>query len=517
MENGLGISLADYQGPLGNEGTGAFDFSNTTREDLAQLSKALESGSATGREVTNLASTGAQALKVESLEKNLKLITFKESDIVLWRKIKQNPAYNTVEEYNQLVSYGSERSGAILDGELPSEQDSVYERRAGLVKFYGVTKSINHSLTLVQTNIGPIMQQEIKNGSLWILRAVNRALTQGSSKNVPAEVDGLYSLHASNDIFTSLDQYFNDPVVIDMNGQPLSPSAVEAGQETIIENFGEGNLLMAPPRVISDFAKSFYNNLWVPAGVGGQAGANVNTVVGSRVKTVATQFGDIELGYDKFMVPSRQAATQGTQSFSATDAAKAPNAVTSTSVTVVSGDSSSKFTSSQSVWYAVSAKNRFGESALTVIGSSLTAITAGQSVDLLFGDGGGTFPATSYVIYRTKPTAATAATGLTFYPIFTVSVTEKNSGYDGAASNGKVRDRNRFQPGTYQAFLIENDEDVVAIKQLAPLMKMDLALLGPAYRFMVLLYFTLQLYAPKKMVRYINIGTATSSNLNAII
>ena len=41
-------------------------------------------------------------------------------------------------------------------------------------------------------------------------------------------------------------------------------------------------------------------------------------------------------------------------------------------------------------------------------------------------------------------------------------------------------------------------------------MKMDLAILSPAYRFMVLLYGTPFLYAPKKMVRLINIGRASN-------
>jgi hypothetical protein len=63
-------------------------------------------------------------------------------------------------------------------------------------------------------------------------------------------------------------------------------------------------------------------------------------------------------------------------------------------------------------------------------------------------------------------------------------------------------------PNTDQAILFQMDNEVIEFAQLAPLMKMDLALLGPAYRFMILLYGTPFLYAPKKMVRLVNIGTA---------
>ena len=54
--------------------------------------------------------------------------------------------------------------------------------------------------------------------------------------------------------------------------------------------------------------------------------------------------------------------------------------------------------------------------------------------------------------------------------------------------------------------VLQFDNEVIEFAQLAPLMKMDLALLSPAYRFMILLYGTPLLYAPRKMVRIINIG-----------
>ena len=87
----------------------------------------------------------------------------------------------------------------------------------------------------------------------------------------------------------------------------------------------------------------------------------------------------------------------------------------------------------------------------------------------------------------------------------TVSVADATTGWDGAAGN-KVRDLNRFVPNCDQALLVQFDNEVIEFAQLAPLMKMDLAQLSPAYRFMILLYGTPLLYAPKKMVRIINIG-----------
>ena len=506
QNNPLGVSLAEYaNGPA--DGGAYSGFANTSPEQLAELSKALEAGQITGRETTNLSSVGAQGLKVESLEKNLKLITFKESDIVLWKRIPKSPAYNTVEEYNQLTSYGAERGGSLVEGELPDEQDSTYVRRAQLVKFYGVTKSVTHAMTLVNTNVGPLIQREITNGTLWILRKINRALTAGNEKMIPTEINGLYAQHRANDVFSTEEQYLASDIVVDMRGLPLSEAAVENAANGIVENFGYGNLLMAPPKVLTDFVKSFYGNKFV-----GLPGGNIDSTVGHRVSKFASQYGDIELVYDKFMNP---APARGTTD-GATHASKAPNAVGALTITTPA-DSTAKFGTAAVTYYvAVAATNRFGESVLTA--ATLVTVAIGQAINIAFADGGGTYPASCYTIYRSTPNPTDTIANTALYPIFQVSVADKNSGYDGSTAAGQVRDKNKWLPATMNAFLIEDDEEVYAFKQLAPLMKMDLALLGPAHRFMVLLYGVLQLYAPKKMVRFVNIGKANgASSLNTIV
>jgi hypothetical protein len=56
------------------------------------------------------------------------------------------------------------------------------------------------------------------------------------------------------------------------------------------------------------------------------------------------------------------------------------------------------------------------------------------------------------------------------------------------------------------AYIGELDPLIASFKQLAPMMKMDLAVLGPAIRWMILLYGTFVLYQPKKWAKIINIG-----------
>ena len=134
-----------------------------------------------------------------------------------------------------------------------------------------------------------------------------------------------------------------------------------------------------------------------------------------------------------------------------------------------------------------------------------------DSVDLQFTATGGVYSPTAYVVYRSQTDPSGAAADTVLYPIAVVPATGSTlrgslaSGVDGASA-GDVRDRNRILPATEEAMLLQGDTDVIEFKQLAPLMKMPLARLAPSDRFMVLLYGTPLLYAPSKMVKYINIG-----------
>jgi hypothetical protein len=67
-------------------------------------------------------------------------------------------------------------------------------------------------------------------------------------------------------------------------------------------------------------------------------------------------------------------------------------------------------------------------------------------------------------------------------------------------------DVNFLLPFTNIAYLGELTPNVLTFRQLAPMMRLDLAVLAPAYRWMILLYGTPLLFAPKKWLRLINIG-----------
>lgn len=188
----LSINLSDYA----KNGNG---FGGASQESVDALNKALAAGQITGRETADLTTAGGAPLKVESLEKTLKHLTFRESDIKMWKDIPKKPAYNTVEEFNQQVSYGQDRGGFYAEGELPDEEDSTYVRRAQFTKYLGVTKSVTHQMTLVRSTIGDIMQKTIKDGTMWILRKLDQSLFFGNDKLVDLEFNGFIAQQEYSD------------------------------------------------------------------------------------------------------------------------------------------------------------------------------------------------------------------------------------------------------------------------------------------------------------------------------
>lgn len=465
-----------------------------------ELLKAMQAGQITGRDTTGLSLT-QEPLKAESLEKTLKLLEYRMQDIKLWNLMPKMSSYNTVEEYIQLASYGAQVGGFYGEGQLSNVQDSKYVRKAELIKYMQVTGEVTMQAQMVRSYVDA-MRKEVENKTMWIARLANKSLVHANSHIIPEEFNSLYVQHAdignqSGSTYASYEAYYTGGSVIDLRGKSLKQTNIEDGAVAVDAAYGNVRELCAPTTVLSAFAKDYYNTQRIL--MNGGFNGDINSVP----KVVSTTIGDVTLVADKFMKqnPSKNSGTPA-------ESPQAPAAVTISAVGLAS-DTLSKFGTGGSgelgdAYYAVAAVNNYGESALTIFGTAVT-LAAGQSVDITFTAGNGAYPATGYVIYRSKVTTAGSAAGLEFYPIFKVSETERANGANGAGA-GAVRDRGYFLPDTEQAFITEMADDVMSWKQLAPLSKLDLAVISMSRRFITFMFGTPQLYAPKKMVRYINVG-----------
>lgn len=472
------ISLRQYEGLNG--------FGTAPATDIQELAKALEAG----YQITN--QTGGSALRVESLEASLKVVTWSNHHIKFWKKIPKSPAYSTVEEYNQLVSYGPTSFAFTQEGELPPSTDTSYARRTQLVKFMGTTREVTHPATLVHPAHGDVIALENQNGILWLLERVETALFSADSN---------LAFDGEAEQWDGLDALIDPTSFIDLQGQPPQEADIEEASNKIIEAYGYPTDLFLGTRVLSDLVKTMYprERVQLPAPTNGQ--------IGQAVNTMATQAGVIEFNPDIFIrrLPSPPSAPTHAN-------APATPQQASTALAGTDGDFNKGAPAGTNEYaYVYTACNRFGESQMSPVMAANQSISqvqkdAGSHITLTMTNAAvvGAFPTEYFRIYRTAPMAASSSVPTLASSYSLVAQVATSS--QGAAGTTTFNDLNFLLPFTSIAYLGELTPNVITFRQLAPMMRLDLAVLAPAYRWMILLYGTPLLFAPKKWLRLVNIG-----------
>jgi len=476
------VSLAHYEGLNG--------FGLAPAQDIRELSKALEAG----YQITN--QTGGSALRVESLEASLKVVTYTNHHIKFWKKIPKSPAYSTVEEYNQLTSYGPGSFAFTMEGELPPSTDSSYVRRTQLVKFLGTTREVTHPATLVHPAHGDIIALENQNGILWLLERVETALFTA---------DSALAYDGEAEQWDGLDALIDPTAFVDLQGNSLTEADIEEASNILVENYAYPTDLFLNPRALSDLTKTMYPRERV------SLPAPVNGVIGQAINSMATQAGHIEFNPDVFIRPLPIPPAAATHP----NAPATPTSIAAGAGAGTDGDfNKGAFAGTNEYCYAVTACNRFGESAPVMVSAagSLTQGNkdSGQHLPLTITNAAaiGAFPPEFFRVYRTKARASSAgvpSTGASYSLIMQIPAASQ-------AGSGTTtgNDVNFLLPFTSIAYMGELTPQVLTFRQLAPMMRLDLAVLAPAYRWQILLYGTPILFAPKKWLRMVNIGQLVS-------
>lgn len=475
------VGASDYEGIEG--------FGSATAEEVQNLSKALRSGQERNAPSSVVAGDG-YTLKPESLDRTLKNVSYREENIKFWKFMDKTPAYNTVEEYSRLREYGNGVAAFIEEGELPAEDDATYSREFNIVKYMGTTRRITHVMQTVRTHIGSAVAQETINGTMWLLRQVEKALFYADSDKVPAEFDGLFP------------QLKRDcPNVIDMRGKPMNQDVIEEGGHIVRSgpNYGIPTDLWMSDGAFSDLARLFYptQRSEIPT----TAGAGSDGYVGLVVKGMRTQAGPIRFQPDVFIEPGRAPIAAGVG-----DATKRPGAPTIgvAAAGAVGGGEVSQFIASDAgdYRYRVVAKNRFGLSPLVEVNAAAAiTVAAGQKVTFTITDGSPL--ATAYVIYRTPKNGAIGEA----VEMITIKRT-------GAVTT--FTDLNDDLPGTTTAALVQGNRENMVIKQLAPFTRIPLATIDTSMRWAQVLYLALTIHSPNKNVLYKNVGRIEGTKLTSI-
>jgi hypothetical protein len=456
----------------GKEGVNGFGIG--TQADVDGLNKALSAG----HEVNPLDLEGGGAFRVESLENSLKVLSYGDQHIKFWKKLPKQQAFSTVEQYGQLLDYGRQQGAFIGEGTLPDSNDSQYARKAAFVKFLGTTREVTHPMTLVNSAFGNVVARQNQDGILWMLKQVEQSLFWGNSKlgaggNEGLEWDGLVNL-------------IDEENTIDLKNGYLEEKHINWGAQLIIQNYGTPTDLFLPFEVMAQFSEEFFpkERILMPTANGYQAGVVVNKFM--------THGGEVEFNPDIFLNKTRPLSPNAS-SFKAP--ATATLGFTSGSDLVgAAGDFAKQGVGVYK--YKVTLNNVHGESIPSnEIVATLAEGDLGKGIQLHISNPISTaFPIEYIRIYRTEKN------GNAFYEVHKQAVANAGSGMTTI-----IIDNGKTISNTYTAFMGEMNGDILGFKQLAPMMKMDLATLGPVVRWMILLYGVPVLYAPKKWMKYTNI------------
>jgi len=468
------VSWKDYEGVDG--------FGATSQQEVDELNKALAAGNAQNPPGSAVAGDGF-ALRVESLESTLKNTTYKMEHIQLWKAIRKIPAYNTVEEHNEIQSYGENSdAGWISEGDLPEEDDARYERKFSVVKFLGTSRRVTHPMTLVRpAPTGNVIAQETVNGTMHLLRIMESALFYGDATLSALQFDGYETLIKAKSPTTN---------IIDCRGKPLSEDYLTDGALTAHDapNYGKPTHLFCNPKIKADLVKTFF-----PKERHDTFTANGN-LVGLDIKGFTSPAGDIALVPDVFISDggAPNAAAVG-------DSTKRPGTPTITTPDSTPGSALSKFTADDAgdYFYKIVACNRYGRSIPVVVDASAITVAAGD--ETTFGvTPGGTTTTDWWEVYRSAKGGATTATRRIIRVVNAAGVGETI-----------IHDYNNYLPFCSSAFMFQLNEESMTFKQLAPMIKIPLATIDSSIRWMQLIYGVPVLYTPGKNVLYLNVGRSS--------
>jgi hypothetical protein len=449
---------------------GVNGFGQGTQQEVDLLNKALEAG----HEVNPLSLEGGGAFRVESLENSLKVLTYGDQHIKFWKKIPKQKAFSTVEQYGQLLDYGRQQGAFVGEGVLPDSNDSTYTRKAAFVKFLGTTREVTHPMTLVNSAFGNVVARQNQDGILWLLKQLEQSLFWGDSKLGVGGTEGLE--------FDGINKMIDPENTINLKGSYLEEKHINWGAQMIIQNYGTPTDLFLPFEVMAQFSQEFFpkERIIMPTANGYQAGVVVNKFM--------THGGEVNFEPNIFLNKTRP-INPNASSY------KAPAVGTIGAVPVLNGTANTGEFSAGTYKYKVTFNNVHGESIPSNEATIVVATATDKGINLVITNPASTaFPIEYIRLYRTEKN------GTQFYEVEKFAVASAGSG---AVTN--YTDDGAVIANTYTAFMGEMGGDILAFKQLAPMMKMDLATLGPVIRWMVLMYGVPVIYAPKKWMRFTNI------------
>ena len=461
-------------------------------EEVEALNKAISAGYGGAGKPTDLTYGGV--LQAESLESTLKSITFDMKNLKFWPAISVDKAYNLFEQYNRLIGYGSDSSPYIGEGGAPREEDSTYIRDGQRIVFFGTRRKVSHQMTLVRTTVGDIVAQQAKEGTMHLLKNVEREMywahahfanaatgvQDGSLSDLPANsiaMNGLLQQLLKGDADSQQkSKEFEGygevrSIAQDLAGAVLAQDDLEDLTVIALENFGNPSELHIEPLALSSFVKQFYPQFRSAPGLSGQS-------VGYDVNKMITSAGNIEFKPNLFLRPRGRARAVGIELGAAAPTIGAVGAA---------GNPAGSLTAGDSFDYVMTGVNDHGEGPQSAVQAATVQAGGGNEVAISAVAAG-----TKYIKLYRKVTGAAAGSE------------EFVGNYKAVV--GDIADIGAKGAGLGEAFLLDMSSEVMRFKQLSPLSKINFAIVSTALEFAVVLYGALFVHAPRFNCLFKNIG-----------
>lgn len=443
---------------------------------------------------------GGPAMQLESIDGVLKSVTYDAKNLVFWPSIPQDKANSLVEQYVRTNAYGSGGTPYIPEAGSPQMEDTELDRHAMKVVFFATRRGVSIASTLVKQNFGGDVEgREAQNGTLWLLEKLERELYKGLSDfsnmgafdgaigAIPVKLQNLnlagieQQIRVGDQDYTAIAKAFdgyggNNTVVKNMLGQTIQEGDLQDEANVLVENFSNPTEFHTEPKVLSNFIKTFYpkervNTMGIQDG---KAGYIVNTMV--------TTAGPIALKANIFLK-----SKQGPKSVA--DRSGVPG-VCASAVATAHTDGTTLMKAGPCV-YEIAACNEQGESAATVVASSVSIANDGDYMTVAIGQPSSGPTPTHYAVYRSS----------------SVSIPRQFVGYVArTGSTTTFTDKGGKIEGGSTAYMFDMRNEILVWKQLAPMMKLALAQVSMAKEFILWLAGCAIVFAPRKLGILDNIG-----------
>lgn len=340
-------------------------------------------------------------------------------------------------------------------------------------------------MSLVKPAHGNVIAQETINGTMHLLRILERGLFYARSDLSTLQFDGFEKL---------LEDDAPAANIIDLRGKPFSEDVLIDGALTIQDapNYGTPTHLHLNPKTKADLVKTFFPKERYDLFQKTDSG-----MVGLDIQGFTSPAGDVRFEPNVFITDGGAPGATAVG-----DAAKRPGTPTISSAPTTPVDATAQFGADDAgdYFYVIQAINRFGRSVAVDVVSGPTAVTVAAGDRTTFGvTPGGSTGVDWYEVYRTKKDGASGTERL-------ILRIPNGAG----AGEETIDDFNAKLPGTTSAFLFQQNLESLSFKQLAPMVKIPLATIDSSIRWMMLIYGVPTLYTPGKNVLFQNVGRAAN-------